>query len=218
MLAREKAVLGFYITKHPLASHETLLKACATATTVDLSKYNDGDEVVLGGMVSSLRSVTTRNGRNAGKQIGIVTLEDLSGKVEAILFSDDLVKYRSMIMPDAIVFLEGTVDRKREEPSLRISRVIPNVEAASELAKALLIDVNAETPIDELAELLKQHKGLCPVYLNVETTDDLIAQIECHAGLRVSCNSEFLRSLYEITGQGAAHVLGSSRIPIPVCV
>ncbi|MCH7808520.1 MAG: DNA polymerase III subunit alpha, partial [Planctomycetes bacterium] len=54
MLAREKAVLGFYITRHPLAKHEPLLRACATATTADLARFEDGREVVLGGMVANL--------------------------------------------------------------------------------------------------------------------------------------------------------------------
>ncbi|MCH7871773.1 MAG: DNA polymerase III subunit alpha, partial [Planctomycetes bacterium] len=133
MLAREKAVLGFYITKHPLSSHERLIEACATAKTVDLGRFDDGTEVVVGGMVSSLRTVVTRSGRNAGKRLGIVTFEDLTGRVEAVVFPDDLVKYRSHLVPDKIVFLEGTVDRKREEPSLRVSRVVPAEEAVTAL-------------------------------------------------------------------------------------
>lgn len=114
MLAREKAVLGFYITRHPLASHERLLEACATATTVDLARCKDDDPVIVGGMVSSLRTVKARTGRNSGRQLGIVTLEDLKGRVDAIVFPDDLVKYRSVLVPDALVFLEGAVDRKQK--------------------------------------------------------------------------------------------------------
>lgn len=218
MLAREKAVLGFYITRHPLASHEALLDACATATTVDLSSRQDGDEVVVGGMITSLRTVVARSGRSSGKQMGIVTLEDLTGKVDAILFPDDLVKYRSIIAPDKIVFLEGAVDRKREEPSLRVSRVIRDEDVTSELAKALLFDVNTETPMDKLTQLFKNHHGLCPVYLNVETSDDLIAQIECHPGFRVSCTAEFLQALAEIVEPDSICVLGPNRKSIPVGV
>ncbi len=161
MLAREKAVLGFYITKHPLASHADALNACATASTVDLKKHVEGDRVILGGMVSSLRTVIAKGGRNPGKRMGIVTLEDLHGRVEAIVFPKDLERYQSLLVPDAIVFLEGEVDRKREEPALRVSRVIPVDQACFSLARALRIDVSRTVPqeaLESLATLVKDHR------------------------------------------------------------
>jgi DNA polymerase-3 subunit alpha len=217
MLAREKAVLGFYITRHPLASHEQLLVACATASTSDLSRYEDGDTVVLGGMITNLRTVTARGGRNAGRPMGIVTLEDLAGRVEAILFSDVLAKYRPILVPDALVFLEGAVDRKREEPSLRVSRVVMANESMPAFAAALLLDVNKDTPLDELVRLLQAHRGGdCRVYLNVETADHLIAQVECSAALRVTCTPELVDAVATLVEPGTTCVLGPNRRPMPV--
>jgi len=157
MLAREKAVLGFYVTKHPLASHADQLNAGSTSRTVDLSAFEEGARVVLGGMVSNMRTVVTRGGRNPGKKLGIVTLEDLHGRVEAIVFPDQLERDRALLAPDAIVFLEGEVDRKREEPSLRVSRVIPADQAYHQLARALLIDVPRDVPLDALMTLIREH-------------------------------------------------------------
>ena len=216
MLAREKAVLGFYITSHPLTSHEALLKACATATTVDLARCKDGDEVILGGMVSSLRTVTARGGRNAGKKFGIVTLEDLKGRVEALLFSKGLTKYSSVLVPDALVFLKGTVDCKREEPSLRVERVIIADEAQQALANMLLLDIGRDAPIDEVVKLLRANPGECPVYLDIETVGDMVAQIECHPSIRVICKPEFVRALVRLLGSGAVCVLGRSKRAIPL--
>jgi DNA polymerase III subunit alpha len=159
MLAREKAVLGFYITRHPLAAREALLDACATASTVDLNKYSDGSEVILGGMVSSIRPVVTKGGRNAGKKLAIVTLEDLKGRTEAILFPKELEQYGPLLTPDAVVFVQGHVDRKREEPSLRVSRVIPDEQAYYELARGLLIDVPSDAPIEAIVSLFVNHKA-----------------------------------------------------------
>ena len=215
MLAREKAVLGFYITCHPLASCEPLLSACGTATTVDLARHKDGDTVVVGGMVSSLRTVTTRSGRNAGRRLGILTLEDLKGRVEAILFSDDLTRYRPVLVPDALVFMEGAVDRKREEPSLRVSRVVVADEAQEAFAAAVLLNVTEATPIDKLVSLLRAHRGECRVYLNVETADHMIAQIECNPALRVTCSPGLVDALAELLGRDAVCVLSSNRRAIP---
>ena len=215
MLAREKAVLGFYITRHPLASHERLLDACATATTVDLARRKDGDTVVVGGMVSSLRTVKARSGRNSGRQIGIVTLEDLKGRVEAILFSDALATYRAVLVPDAFVFLEGAVDKKREEPSLRVSRVVTADDAPKGLATALLLDIAQNTDIDELVRLLRAHRGECPVYLDVQTGDGWVGQVECHQAIRVTCEPALLGALVDLLGSSAVHVLGAARRSIP---
>ena len=220
MLKREKAVLGFYITRHPLASHESLLEACTTATTINLDRFKDGQEVIVGGMVSSIRSVTTKSGRNAGKQLGIVTLEDLAGKVEAIVFPKDLAQYRELLVPDAVVFLEGQVDRKREEPSLRVSRVVPADKAAEAFAKALILDINSDSPLEKLTELFRVHRGECRVYLDVATGDGLVAQIECNPTVRVSCTPEFMTELLRIAPDTTPRVIGARKgrqIPLAGC-
>jgi DNA polymerase-3 subunit alpha len=216
MLAREKAVLGFYITKHPLASCEELLEACATAATIDLARCKEGDTVILGGMVSSLRTVTTRNGRHAGRKLGIITLEDLKGRVEAVVFSEALTTYRSALVPDALVFLEGKVDRKREEPSLRVERVVTALDAPRDLGKTLIVDVDGNVPIERMVELFRAHPGACRVYLNVETGDCMIAQIECHESIRVACTNEFLSALFALVNRKAVCLMGKRQRRIPL--
>jgi len=216
MLKREKAVLGFYVTRHPLANHERLLDSCSTAVTADLGNLPDGREIVLGGMVSSVRTVTTKSGRNAGKQLGIVTFEDLTGKVEAVVFPSDFIKFRSLIVPDEILFLEGAVDRKREEPSVRVSRIISHSDVVELLGKAMILQVTNQTPLDRLTELFRSHKGECRVYLDVSTADGFLVQIECNPGMKVACSAEFVHSLLSIAPDTNPRVLGPRRRPIPL--
>ncbi len=215
MLAREKAVLGFYITKHPLAKYEPLLDACVTAKTAELERYRDGDDVLVGGLVTNLRTIVARTGRNAGKPMGIVTLEDLSGKVEGIVFSDGLAQFRPLLVPDAIVFLEGQVDRKREEPALRVSRVVPVERATVEFARGLLIDLQEDTPLEKLLQLFQQHRGECRVYLNVYTADGLVAQIECNPAIRVACSPDLLAALVRVVPPTAIKLLSAKRRLLP---
>ena len=73
MLTYEKATLGFYITKHPLTQHADLIKAFGTTDTAALRASSDSDQggrgggpsVILGGLISKVRSVAIRNGRSA---------------------------------------------------------------------------------------------------------------------------------------------------------
>ncbi len=218
MLAREKSVLGFYITKHPLTSHDRLLESCSTASTVDLSKYRDGDSVTLGGMVSSLRTVNAKSGRNAGRKLGIVTLEDLKGRVEAVVFPDDLTKHRALLNPDSVVFLEGEVDCKREEPSIRVSRVVPAADAVVEYAKALLIEISDSTNVAVLIATLQKFPGTCPVYLSVPTDDGFTAQIQCGSAIRVKCTPELTSSLSSLMGRERITIIGPQKRAIPFTV
>ena len=215
MLAREKAVLGFYITKHPLASHEPLFKACATATTIDLAKCRDGETVTIGGMVSSLRTIIPRGGRSAGKKLGIVTLEDLQGRVESLVLPDVLDAHRADLVPDGIVFIEGKVDRKREEPSVRATRVIPLARVVELLAVAIVLDVPRGFDVAHLVNVLSEHKGETPVYLNVPTAEGWSAQIECHPRMRIACTPAFLDEMVTMFGRQAVCVLSSKRLAIP---
>lgn len=170
MLAREKAVLGFYITRHPLAAYEAVIRACATARIADLGRYGDGVEVVIGGMITSMRTVVTKSGKNPGSRMGVVTVEDLSGRIEAILFPDDLTKHRALLNPDAVVFLVGEVDRRRETPSLRVRRVLPRADAVRELSDAVVFTVSSEARIEAVANLVQRHRGGKAVYLRVATS------------------------------------------------
>jgi DNA polymerase-3 subunit alpha len=169
LLAREKAALGFYITRHPLTCDSELLAACATTCTTDLVNYDDGAQVVLGGMVTKLRTVITKGGRRAGAKLGIVSFEDEKGQIEAVVFPDDLEKYRRVLVPDAVVFLAGSVDRRREEPSLRVSRVVPRDDAVREFAEMVVLTIARPgadpSLLDRLLDLCRRHRGRCPVYV-----------------------------------------------------
>jgi DNA polymerase-3 subunit alpha len=218
MLAREKAAIGFYITKHPLANHDKLLEACSTASTVDLARFKDGEHVVLGGMVAGMRTITPRGGRSPGRAMGFVTIEDLRGKIDAILFNKELQQYRPHIKADALVFLEGEVDRKggREQPSLRVTRVIPREHATSALAQAVILKVGADCPVEDVVAILRAHQGPCPVYLDVPTEDGMIAQVQCAPTLRVNCDESFVRKMTGVLGPSAVTVLGFRQKVIPV--
>ncbi|MCC7290886.1 MAG: DNA polymerase III subunit alpha [Phycisphaerales bacterium] len=233
MLAREKGVLGFYITKHPLAAHEAVINACATARIAELARYGDGVEVVIGGMISTLRTVITKSGRNPGSRMGVLTIEDLSGRIEAILFPDDLTKFRPLLAPDTIVFLVAEVDRRRETPSLRVSNVVPREEAVSTFAHGLVLTLASTQRFDAVESLLRGHRGGKTVYLQVpmqqESADAAgggangalrrgiaaaaeqpcaAALLECSRELRVECSDELLTRSVDLLGAEAVAVIG----------
>ncbi len=215
MLTHEKATLGFYVTRHPLTSHEQTLLKYATARTSDLKRYDEGAEVIVGGLISRMRTVLTKTGRNAGSKMGIITLEDLWGQVEVIVFAKDLEKYHAQLAPESLVFFKGRVDRKREEPSLRVMEVVPMELGDERLGSSVLLRVNcvgAEVSLlKRIRETLDRFRGDRTVLLEMLTAGNLKVTLRTNGRSGVTPTPAFRRAMEEILGEGSVVVLGSGR-------
>lgn len=130
MLAFEKEVLGIYVSGHPLEAYEALLKKNANATTLDFvrdeetdePKVSDGEIRIVGGMVVSRTLKTTRT----NSVMAFITLEDLFGTLEIIIFPRDYEKYKYMIDVDEKVLVKGKVAVEEDKPAKLIcTEVIP---------------------------------------------------------------------------------------------
>jgi len=215
MLANEKAVLGFYVTSHPLARHEDMLRKFTTACCADLPDLPDGADVVLGGMVSRIRTTLTKTGRYAGSKMGILTFEDLTGAVEATVFSEEFDKYRSLIRPDAIAFLRGRIDRRREEPSVRVSEVFSIEDAPARLAQSVIVRLvgDAVDPgvLRDLRAICSQHPGEQPLFLQVHANANMVATLRCDAKLGIRPDAEFVAQVEALLGPRCVTVVGPTR-------
>src|SRR5206468_9119258 len=135
LLKFEKELLGFYITSHPLTEHQSALEHYSTASTKEAMTCSEGVEVTIGGMISRVKKVITRNGRSAGMPMAIITLEDLEGQIDGTMFAETFAeisqKYPDAVAAESIVFVRGKVDRKRETPSLLVNELVPISESVS---------------------------------------------------------------------------------------
>ncbi|MBU0637850.1 MAG: DNA polymerase III subunit alpha [Planctomycetes bacterium] len=206
MLAHEKATLGLYITKHPLTQYAELVERFGTTDTTGLRQLGDGQRILLGGLISRVRSVAIRSGRSAGKKMLIATIEDLVGTTEAIVFPDQLDEVQPLLKPDAVVFIDGSVDCRREEAAVRISQVIPVEHARRELSREVLLHFQSTggraENLDAVHELCQAHRGRCPVYLEIESPEGWLATVKCRNGASVTPSDEFLLGVQELLGPG----------------
>jgi DNA polymerase-3 subunit alpha len=219
MLAHEKATLGFYVTSHPLSSHEKTLRKYTSTRTTDLRKFGDGTEVTLGGIISKMRTVTTKQGRNAGAKMGIITLEDLAGQVEVVLFPKDLQTYQAMLALDAVVFFRGEVDRRREDPSLRVSEVVPIEQADEKLGRMILIRLSSATStpatLQELQAVMNKFPGERPVFLELHTANALKVTMRINGRRGVASSAAFQEAAGQLIGPGNVVILGPTQMGGP---
>jgi DNA polymerase-3 subunit alpha len=110
LLANEKEALGFYITGHPLARHSAAIKRFATCDTSSLAERADKEEVSLCGIVAGLKELTTKK----GDRMAFVTLEDLSGFVELVIFPEVYMAASELLKSEEPLLVRGAVDAGEE--------------------------------------------------------------------------------------------------------
>jgi DNA polymerase-3 subunit alpha len=212
LLANEKEVLGFYITNHPLAHCQTDILRYASTTIDGLRQMSEGTEVVVGAMITKLRTVMTKTGRNAGKKMGIVHLEDTTGSTEGIAFSADLERFRPHLVIDRIAFFRGQVDRKRDEPALRLSDIIELEAARTQLTADVMINLSAArhapTILSDLETLLAKHAGGTPVIFRIRTGANMLAAVR-PGGYAVEPSQALQEDLIALLGDDTVEFRGA---------
>ncbi|MBN2445679.1 MAG: hypothetical protein JXO22_03075, partial [Phycisphaerae bacterium] len=158
----------------------------------------------LGGLISKLRTVPIRSGRNAGKKIVIAMFEDFAGSVEAVIFSEQLAQFQHLLKPDAVVFIDGSVDRRREEASVRVSNIVPIEEARQKLSQRLVLRMNStggplET-LDSIQSLCRDNRGGCEVLFQVSSPEGWATIIRSRSGLAVDPTDDLLAQLRAVPG------------------
>jgi len=182
-----------------------VLRHFSTASTADLAQYSDGTEVVLGGMIGQVRPLFTKKGRNAGAKMAAFDFEDLAGKTSCIIFPEDYEKHQELVRKDSIVFVRGQVDRRREEPSVRVSRVLALEEGQRTLTQSVVIRLH-EVGLDDalmknLRQVLAAHPGTVPIYLELVSRTHGRTILRAGDSLRVSADAAFQRDVEALLGE-----------------
>jgi DNA polymerase III subunit alpha len=136
-LNHEKEVLGIHVSGHPLDEHDEQLGSWCSDNVLSLRDVGDGKEVIVGGILSTVRITVIRNGRSAGQKMAILTLQDRVGKIECVIFSDGYQKYAHLLQQDAVVIIVGKIDRSRGELQLIVNRITSVQDASLYLSKRI---------------------------------------------------------------------------------
>ncbi len=173
LLSFEKEVLGVYISGHPLEEWEELWKKGITNTTADfMLKEEDGETVVkdnmsvtIGGMIADKKIKYTKN----DKIMAFLTLEDLLGSVEVIVFPKDYEKYHEKLTEDNKVFIKGRVSLEEDKDGKLIcERVTPFDEVQRKLWIKFKTRQEYEENVGELYKMLADSDGQDGVVIYVE--------------------------------------------------
>jgi DNA polymerase-3 subunit alpha len=201
-LKYERELTGFYITAHPLARYAATINALATATTAGITEQSDGKEVRLCGIIATVKTMLTKK----GDRMAYVTLEDLQGTIEVIVFPDLFKAVGELIAPERLIRVTGTIDRGDKGTKIRGSRIEPLADVQTQTVKRIQIRLAARPDVKEqlprLLEVFKRHPGSTAVSLTFHTENALEAET-APIPLSVSATEHFVADVEEVLGKGA---------------
>jgi DNA polymerase-3 subunit alpha len=168
MLNKEKEVLGFYLSGHPVQQYALELRSF---TSINFSKdslesFKGETEVIAGGMISALRTILTKK----GEQMAFVTLEDLYGSCEVVVFSKPFTQYGSLLEADQAVLISGKFEGA-ESGKIIANKIIRLSESREKLTRSIHVRLQSGKHQPDELEKIKAHctakPGPCTLILHV---------------------------------------------------
>ena len=212
ILGFEKEVLGVYISGHPLEEYVATLEKNITRTTADFEvvdgdtepKVKDQERAVIGGMITGRTVKATRT----NNMMAFLTVEDLYGTVEVIVFPRDYEKYRTLLEEDTKVFIQGRVTVEEDKPAKLIcSGVVPFDAVEKELWIQFPTRADYEEAEQTLFAILGNYDGIenVYIYLSKDRARKLLPKSRC-----TKVCKELLSELYTKFGEDNVKVTEKS--------
>ena len=208
-LQLEKVSLGFYLSGHPLNEYEREIAQFANTEVRALAGARDNQEVVVGGIIRSVRLMLTKRGKFEGKRMAFVKLEDFTGTVDCVVFASVYQEVADELAADAIVFLRGEVDTSRSEPSLKVNEVIPLEKAKNQLTRRLTLEIHEQAGEDmdmqlvAIKRMIKENPGRIPVAFCIHTEGFGRVTVQAGNEFRVNANEKLFEDLEQVLGRRA---------------
>jgi DNA polymerase-3 subunit alpha len=200
LLRLEKETLGLWISEHPLAEVAGELKRKCDRMLGDLERCRDGEIVTVGGIVSSVKQLTTKK----GDPMVFLRLDDLSGSAEAVVFNSVYAASRELCEADRVLVLKGRVDHKEGESKLiaievsEFSAYVPPAEVR------LKVDARKAPAgvLRELGVIVRDHPGEAKVVLALDTSEGP-RTLEFGPEYRVAPVPDFYAEVKALLGEAA---------------
>ena len=214
-LIAEKEVLGFYLASHPLSEFETKLSTFRSHTTDGLSDIKDRGEVILGGMISSIKFTHTKNAKpGAPTKYANFDLEDMEGSIRCIVWPKSFVDCGDRVIADAVVLAKGKIDRRGggDEANLIIDELIPLEELDARYTHGLRIRLDEQEhdkqTLTRLREILRGYPGKQEMLFSMQLNEGEIVHMRS-GKYRVDVTPELRGRLDDLLGVGHYKLLMS---------
>ncbi|GAB6062324.1 DNA polymerase III subunit alpha [Deferrisoma palaeochoriense] len=202
-LRAEKEVLGMYLSGHPLAEWEDLLRSATDTLIGELGERADKAQVTVGGMVAARRVIRTKN----GSRMAFFTLEDLTGAVEVVAFSEVFARAEDLIQAEDVpLVVRGTLEKNEETAKILADEVLPLEEAPERLTREVHIQVNAafhgRDDLEALKRILSspEMRGTTPTVLRIVVPEKAEAVVRLPEAYSVRASGDLKARVRDLMG------------------
>jgi DNA polymerase III subunit alpha len=207
LLANEFSTLGFYISGHPLDKYSARLKELKAVELAAMEGRRNGEDVVIGALVSSTRPMRSRK----GDRWAILNLQDMTGELEALVFPEAFARLEAMLKSGVPLLLRGRVNVEDAGTRVAIQEAQPldGIAGAPETTARMRvrIDLSAmdEMTLDQIKTVLAGSPGPCPIAFDIFDPDGSMATLASNQRVRI--DDRLVTRLQEMPGIGSVEVV-----------
>jgi DNA polymerase-3 subunit alpha len=199
-LAKERQVIGFYISEHPLRKYEVEYKSFATIHFGEAEELESMDVVKGCGVITELKTKIDKSGRT----MAFFTIDDFSGSCEALMFSKAFEEYGKYIKEEECVFIIGKPESSGDAVKIHIDKVIPLEDAREQFTESIGISIdkkrNSVDTLIELKKIFEKNKGNIPLYFNLYNNGSKPKKFYVKE-FRIKLSGEFITSIIKTLGE-----------------
>ena len=197
-LAKERDLLGFFLSSHPLSRYTRDLKTFAQPLA-ELTQDQDGGPIRVGGLINRVSTFTDR--RN--QPFAFVTLEDLSGKGDVAFFAEAYASHSQLLQQDQVILVEGRVTSRNGRLSIQAEKAAPMDQVRDKLTKAVNLllpyeEVESDV-LNQLRQVCQRYEGECELRLHLQNGGDKDAIVRSRT-IRVAPCDELLSEVDALIG------------------
>jgi len=204
-LAREREVMGFYVTGHPLYKYELEYNSFTTIKLGETETLENLDSVRACGVVTSLKTKIDKSGRT----MAFFTIDDFYGSCECLMFAKVYEKFGQFVQEEDCIFIAGKPESSGDAIKIHIDEVVSLNDAKEKFTHSvkIKIDKNKITTdkIKELKNILGNFKGRSPLYLHIFENGSK-PRIFFLKDYKVSLGDDFISSVSKIFGENSVEL------------
>jgi DNA polymerase-3 subunit alpha len=201
LLKLEKEVLDFYISNHPLAVYNDVLKTF-TVPMRELASPDAEPQCVVGGLVKTVKQIMTKK----GDKMAFITLEDMDTEMEVVVFPRTFADYSHLIEADKIVIIAGKLNHKEGKVSILADDIMEVSDAMGKLTANITVKLSSIGMTDEriakLKQIISENRGEVPLNILLEKPNSCDVLISTGADFSVKPEYEFYYELDSLLGKG----------------
>ncbi len=165
LLAKERQVLGFYLSDHPLRKYEIAYRSFATVHLGEPETFNYNDTVVACGVITEIRTKIDKS----NNQMAFFKIDDFTGSCECLMFSKPFKEFGTCIKEESTVLIKGKLESSGDTVKFHVEEAVSLEDASKRMTKKILLFFDPskqnENAVTELKNIFESHHGDTPVYL-----------------------------------------------------